>query len=500
MPTPLWDALVRHVSRRPAAWHVPGHKMGRGAPPDLLRWLGPGLRLDLTELPGLDDLHQPEGPIAEAQALAARAAGADESFFLVGGSTAGNVALLLASCEPGETVLVARNVHRSVMSGLILAGASAITVAPDWEDEVGIPGGVRPEAVERALQAHPEVRTVIVTSPTYHGICSDLARLAEVVHRCGGRLFVDEAHGAHVCFVPGSPPCALDSGADAAVQSWHKTAGSLTQSAVLHVRGNRVDRARLRQALALVQSSSPSYLLMASLDLARQWMLEEGGRRLQEAARALEELRRGLENGNGLVPLTKERACRAGGTDIDGARLTLGVGPSGKTGLEWGAALRRRNTWAELEEPTAVTFVAGPGDDGVTVGKLARVLEDVRREMADSPVRSGSGLSAPGHRPFSGTGWTALLKELWRQESAGEAIRPCLGRAIAGRIPVEQAVGRRCGQAVIPYPPGIPLLLPGERIQPVHVELIRTGRALNVRMQGVPDGPPTVAVMEEARE
>ncbi|ATY83600.1 arginine decarboxylase [Kyrpidia spormannii] len=499
MPTPLWEALVRHVAARPVPWHVPGHKMGRGAPPDLIRWLGAGLKLDLTELPGLDDLHQPEGPIAEAQVLVAQTFGADESFFLVGGSTVGNIAMLLATCEPGETVLIARNVHRSVISGLMLAGASALVVAPDWEYDLGVPGGIRVETVARILGAHPEIRTVLVTSPTYHGVCSDLASLAEEVHRRGGLLLVDEAHGGHFPFVQGSPPGALASGADAVVQSWHKTMGSLTQSAVLHLRGNRVDRQRIRESLATVQSSSPSYLLMASLDLARQWMQDEGGRRLDSVVQTLAQVREELDAVPGVDVLTAERARRAGGVGLDPARLTLGVVGSRGTGIEWGEALRRRGIWPELEEPTAVTFVAGPGDDSRIIGRLVKGLQDVAMEIG------GGGEPAEGRRGsrvFPGTEaaeWAALLQELWHNEEGQDLIRPRLARKVRW-VPLGKALGLQAARAVIPYPPGIPMLLPGERIRPLHNELIRMGRSMGVRLVGMPSDEEVVAVTEEGRE
>ncbi|MBX6394423.1 MAG: aminotransferase class I/II-fold pyridoxal phosphate-dependent enzyme [Alicyclobacillaceae bacterium] len=496
MAAPLWEALLRHISGRPRPWHVPGHKMGRGAPPELIRWMGPGLRLDLTELPGLDDLHEPEGAIAEAQALAAQAAGADETFFLVGGSTAGNLAMLLAACRPGETVLIARNAHKSVIHGLALAGAEAVAVAPEWDGEVGVACGVSVEAVCRMLEAHPGVRTVLVTSPTYHGVCSDLAAIAEVVHRRGGLLLVDEAHGAHFPFVPGSPPTALSCGADAAVQSWHKTAGSLTQSAMLHVRGERLDRDRLRQALTMIQSSSPSYLLMASLDLAREWMTGEGGTRLVEAATELAKLRLDLAGVPILAVLSEDRVRRAAAPFLDGTRLTVGVAPSGRTGSQWEEALRRRGVWAELVEPTAVTLVAGPGDDGRSVGRLAEVLWDVVREMGEDRER-GEAHQWVG-RQKEAMEWLVLLQRLWEETAGGEPIRPFLWNAPVRWVPAEQAVGRISARAVIPYPPGIPLLLPGERVRPLHVELLKLGRDLSVRFQGLKaDGDRMLAVVEE---
>lgn len=492
MPAPLWEALVRHVASRPQPWHVPGHKMGRGAPPDLLQWLGPGLRLDLTELPGLDDLHHPEGPIAEAQRLAAEAVGADETFFLVGGSTAGNIAMVLAACRPGEEVLVSRHVHKSVIAGLALAGVSVRTVAPGWEEDIGVAGGVSPDAVERMLGRHPDIRAVLLTSPTYHGLCSDLTRIAEVVHRRGGLLLVDEAHGAHFSFAPGFPPSALRCGADASVQSWHKTAGSLTQSAMLLVRGERLDRDRLRRVLGMIQSSSPSYLLMASLDLARDWMSGEGGSRLAWVAEALAGVRAFLENSGMVKVLSAERAVAALAPYLDPARLTVGVLPSGRTGADWDSALRSRGVWAELAEPTAVTFVAGPGDDRNTVSRLQAVLGAVLEEMAGTPREEGEvarGQAEAARR------WSAMLRSLWTEGlPAEEPLFPRWWFAGARWVPEEEAVGLISAQAVVPYPPGIPLLLPGERITSAHVDLLRLGRQLGIRVEGLPrSGAPLLA-------
>ncbi|MCK9905412.1 aminotransferase class I/II-fold pyridoxal phosphate-dependent enzyme, partial [Frankia sp. Cpl3] len=270
---PLFEALERHAEKKPHPFHIPGHKMGNSfdrAGKDVYRNILP---LDMTEISGLDDLHQPEDVIAEAQSLAAEAFWAEQTKFLIGGSTVGNMALIMTVCKPGDKILVQRNCHKSVYNGAILARANPVFIVPAVDLATGVAAGFRREDVERALQAHPEAKAVFLTNPTYYGMGIDLAKMAAVIHRHDIPLLVDEAHGAHFGFHPALPGSAMQAGADAAVQSTHKMGTSLTMSSMLHIQGPRIDRDKLFRVLAMIQSSSPSYPLMASLDLARRYMV-----------------------------------------------------------------------------------------------------------------------------------------------------------------------------------------------------------------------------------
>ncbi|MEC0200985.1 aminotransferase class I/II-fold pyridoxal phosphate-dependent enzyme, partial [Paenibacillus taichungensis] len=253
------------------------------------------MRLDVTEISGTDDLHHPEGVILEAQQLAADCFGAEESFFLVGGSTSGNLSLLLTVCnEPNSLVLVQRNVHKSIIHGLMLAGARAVFLEPWVDPTSGLAVMPSLETVQAAVQAHSEAKGVLVTLPNYYGMGTDLKPIAEVCHEAGMPLLVDEAHGAHYGQHPDLPASALSCGADGVVQSTHKMLSAFTMGAMLHVQGTRLNRSLLRQRLAMVQSSSPSYPVMASLDLARRLLHTQGANAFTAGLAAVDAFKRGL--------------------------------------------------------------------------------------------------------------------------------------------------------------------------------------------------------------
>ncbi|PSN10822.1 lysine decarboxylase, partial [filamentous cyanobacterium CCP5] len=262
---PLLAAIAASAIRDHAPFYAPGHKQGRGAAARLKDLWGEAVfRADLPELPELDNLFAPEGPILEAQELAAAAFGAEQTWFLANGSSGGLEAAILAVCAPGDEIIVPRNAHQSVISGLILAGAKPVFVMPEYDPDWDLVLGVPPEAVAAALANHPQAKAVLLVSPTYHGICSDVGAIAALAHARDIPLLIDEAHGPHFGFHPDLPPSAMASGADLSVQSTHKVLGALPQASMLHMQGPRLDRQRLSRALQLTQSTSPSYLLLAS--------------------------------------------------------------------------------------------------------------------------------------------------------------------------------------------------------------------------------------------
>jgi arginine decarboxylase len=275
--TPIVDALQEWVATSHAPFYTPGHKRGSGMNSLLKnRWGADVFGWDLPELPGLDNLQAPSGVVASAQALAAEVFGAQQTWFLVNGSTAGVIAAILATCREGEKIILPRNIHASAISGIVHAGAVPIFIDPEYDRTVDIAHGITPAAVKFALELHPDTKAVMLVYPTYYGTCSDLAAIAEIVHSYHIPLLVDEAHGAHLGFHPDLPPAALAAGADLSVQSTHKLLGALTQSAMLHVNSSRIDVERISQALRSIQTTSPSYLLLASLDAARQQMALSG--------------------------------------------------------------------------------------------------------------------------------------------------------------------------------------------------------------------------------
>lgn len=464
---PLHAAVARYVRRAPAVFHVPGHRQGRAAPGALRRLIGPGLRADLTEAPGLDDLHAPAGAIERAHRLLARAFGAGASFFLVGGTTAGIQALLLAAGPPGSRVVVPRHSHRSVLAGLVLAGHEPVYVRPTYDPDLDLPLGVPPAALDQALAACPGAVAVLAVHPTYHGVPAQVAELAAVAHRHGVPLLVDEAHGAHFAFHPALPEAALAAGADASVQSLHKTGGSLTQSSVLHLAaGSPLPPDRVRELLALVQSSSPSYLLMVSLDLARRDLALYGRARWERALETAARVRRAVGRIRGLrVP------------EIPGAdptRILVDVRGRKLSGPQAARALWRRGVAVELAGPGYVLLVLGPGTGRDDVARLLAALADLP-EGRRAPERLG--------------------EPPWPQV----ALPP--REALLGprrRVPLRDARGQVAAEAVIPYPPGIPAVAPGEVLTPEVLEYLARLRRAGAHLQGASDPRlESVAVVDQ---
>lgn len=473
---PLYEALLRHVGLRPHPFHVPGHKMGRSFDREGIRQYGSLLPLDLTELSGLDDLHQPEGVIAEAQALAAEAYGAEDTRFLVGGTSVGNIALILAVCRPGDKIVLQRNCHKSVYNGVILARANPVFVVPVVDPITGVAVGLRREDVERTLVEHPDAKAVFITNPNYYGMGIDVREMADLVHRFAIPLLVDEAHGSHFGFHPDLPASAMQSGADAAVQSTHKMGLAMTMCSMLHLRGERIDRSRLFQALAMLQSSSPSYPLLASLDLARRHMLTEGKVELERVLVLLKRLRERLGSLRWLA--LPELTADSVYSTLDPFKLLLALRTQALSGYALQDLLEQHAIYPELAASRHVLLAASTGTSAEDVEKVWQVLKCV-----DPPSNGGV-------HPVIQTREIAPGKYLRDQVMAmHEALD-------AGRtaIPLAEAEGRIVAEMVIPYPPGIPLLVPGERIDRQALQLLLAMRRQNVRFHGVSD--PSLATIQ----
>ncbi|WP_230633168.1 aminotransferase class V-fold PLP-dependent enzyme [Paenibacillus athensensis] len=380
---PLVEALLAHRRAQTASFHVPGHKSGQSLDAGAAPVLAEVMSIDFTELSGLDDLHHAEGVIREAQELAAACFGADETFFLIGGSTAGNLAMITTVCRPGDVLIVQRNAHKSVIHGLMLAGARAVFVQPELDEAHGIAGGVSVASMAQALAAYPEARALFVTSPTYYGAGADLQALAELAHNAGKLLLVDEAHGAHCGFHELLPPSALACGADAVVQSTHKMLTAMTMAAMLHVQGDRIDRDLLRQRLTMLQSSSPSYPLLASLDAARR-QLHTGGRGWVDAGlQAAQELRVRLAEQPRFAEAAPPRGA-AGFHTVDPFKVTVYDAAGVLTGPALREQLEARGCHAELADPRHVLLVFSPASRLADAERLYAALCDIAAN-ADTP-------------------------------------------------------------------------------------------------------------------
>jgi arginine decarboxylase len=470
---PLVEALMAYAQKDMAAFHTPGHKQGRGAPADLVAVCGEqALRIDLCELPEVDALYNASGVLKEAQELAAAAYGADTSFFLVNGSTTGNIVMVMSVCDPGDSIIVPRNAHKSVLSALILSGARPVYMRPPYDADLGVSGAVTPAEVERALEENPRAKAVFIVSPTYFGGAADTARIAALCRARGVPLLVDEAHGPHLHFHPDLPASALSAGADMVVQSTHKIISGMTQASLLHIKGPRIDRARARKTLELIQSTSPSYVLMASLDAARRQMALSGEELLGRTIDLAEEGRRMLSAIPGVRVLGRERCGRADLFDLDVTKLTINVTGLGMTGFEAKRRLNEEhNIQAEMATLHNVLLI-------VTIGNTRDDLERTERAflaLCEGSIRRGTFGEPP---KAAGLSPPAALPRV--RLSPREAFF-----AEHARVPFEQAAGRTSAELVAPYPPGVPILAPGEVISAEAIDYLRAVE----RMGGMINGP-----------
>lgn len=515
---PVYEMLEQYRAQGKISYHVPGHKNGeayKGA--GGAGFLGEIMKYDVTEISGTDDLHHPEGVIKEAQELAADCFGAEETFFLVGGSTAGNLSLILTVCpEPGMVIILQRNVHKSVIHGLMLGGIRAVFLEPRLDPDSGLAVAPAAETVQAALAAYPEAAAVLVTMPNYYGMGSDLAPLAQICHNCGVPLLVDEAHGAHYGQHPAFPAGALMCGADGVVQSTHKMLPALTMGAMLHVQGPRLDRALLRQRLAMVQSSSPSYPVMASLDLARRLVHSQRAGAFTAGLAAVDVLRRGLAElpRFGLLQ-PAEPLQSAGGT---GAARGTSTPPGDKAaystqdpfkaviydaagvlgGFELQRMLEEKGIVPEMSDDRHVVLVFSLGSKAEEAAVLLGALREIDADMPcplSRDVYPAAEYKTPARNaPSSAEGANDLVHHsTWNNFSTARfsepvsfSLKPGLDRETES-ISLEYSVGRAAAEMVIPYPPGIPLLYPGETITEDVCSRLKALRKAGARFQACAD-------------
>lgn len=452
---PLFETLDRYAKGGIYPLHTPAHKGGRFADADLAALLGNrGLALDLPGMTATDNTFHPTGCVRDAQALAADLVGAQESFFLAAGSTLGVATALVAAVPPGATIALPRNIHRSVVAGLVLSGAR-----PRFMDHAVLPVcgalGVSVDELEKALDADPQPAAVLFTRPSYYGIARDITEHVALCRSRGVPLIVDEAHGGHFAFLPpGSPQSALDSGADIVIQSWHKTVGSLVGSAMLHVRNQSpVSPTQVRDALNFLQTTSPSYLLMASLDLVRRRMAREGRQLFAQAVEQARELEHEIENLPGLRVLRPESDPRMTDHLRDPLRLVVNVAGTGWTGYDFEVYLRKEfQVEDEMSDWSNVVYILSPQDDPGARQRLLAGLRSITVSRQPSGPR------------------TARLAETELQNLMQPAIPPLAmlprDAALAAKraVRLATAAGQTCAEMVMFYPPGIPLLMPGETI------------------------------------
>lgn len=466
----MLEAMRAYAKMGAVAFHTPGHKQGKGIH-DVFKGLitEEGLKMEVSLADGLDDLFAPETCIKEAQGLAADLYGADVTHFVVNGTTGAIQAMMMTALDPGDTVLLPRNAHRSVIGAVMLIGAKPIFMEPEIDAQLGIAMGVPLEVLEKALCAHGEAKAVLLVNPTYYGVACDLARAADLIHAHSMLLLVDEAHGPHLRFSADLPPAALDAGADLAAQSTHKILGSLTQTSMLHAKLLRVDENRLRMMNSIVQSTSPNYLLLASLDVARMQMATAGRRLIERAVGIARWAREEINKIEGLYCFGEERLGSGGAFSLDCTKLTVTVKALGIGGAEAGRLLwERYKIQAELSDSYNVLFIVSLGDSEAEINLLLDALRGLAKGRAG---RGGKTFAAKPCPPLPETA-------LWPREALFAGKETVLFAESAGKV---------SGETVTFYPPGIPLLCPGEIITEEIIGYCLEGKKNGLKIVGPED-------------
>ncbi|WP_338782106.1 aminotransferase class I/II-fold pyridoxal phosphate-dependent enzyme [Metabacillus sp. FJAT-52054] len=458
MYTPLFSSLLKHQEKNPVSFHVPGHKNGLLLPEETSRFFKNVMKLDVTELSGLDDLHDPHGVIDEAQSLAASFYGAEKTFFLVNGSTSGNLAMILSCCREGDTVLVQRNSHKSIMNALELAKADPVFISPKIDEALHVPSYVEEDRIAEAIEAYPHAKALIITNPNYYGVTADLTRIVRLAHSYSIPVLVDEAHGAHYGIGAPFPESALKAGADAVVQSAHKTLPAMTMGSFLHVNSRLVSFRRVAKLLSMLQTSSPSYPIMASLDLARAFAQE-----IKDSGRAGE---LALEASKIKEYFNSIEGIKAIGTEDPNAiqdpiKLAI-VSETGLSGFDLQERFERHGIYGELADERNFLLIAGLGKSSFRHPGLEKEFSSMT-----NPAKTKLPITFPS-LPASKLSLTYGEME----QTAKEEVH------------LHEADGRVMAEAVIPYPPGIPLLLAGERISEQHIEWILQMKDRGARFQG----------------
>ncbi len=440
---PLYEAMREYRNNRVVKFDVPGHKGGRGNK-ILTSFLGENcLKIDVNSMKPLDNLCHPVSVIKEAQELAADAFGAASSLFMVNGATGAVQAMIMSVCKAGDKIILPRNVHRSAINALVVCGALPVYVNPGVNGELGIPLGMTPEEVELAIVQNPTAKAVLVNNPTYYGICSDLKKIVEIAHKHGLLVLCDEAHGTHFYFGEGLPISGMAAGADMAAASVHKTGGSLTQSAIL-LMADTVNPDYVRQVINLTQTTSASYLLMVSLDLARQNLALNGREFYSKTVEFAEYARREINAIGGYYAFGEELCNGRDFYAFDDTKLSVHTRAMGLAGIEVYDLLRDEyDIQIEFGDIGNILAIITGGDRAQDIERLVSALSEIKRLYGRSPAG------------------------LFDHEYINPTVdMPPQAAFYAKRVsmPINETAGRVCGEFVMCYPPGIPILAPGERI------------------------------------
>ncbi len=463
---PVYEALERFRRQRVVPFDVPGHKRGRGNP-ELVKLLGEQcVSLDVNSMKPLDNLCHPVSVIYEAEQLAADAFGAAHAYFMVGGTTSAVQSMILSACKAGDKIIMPRNVHRSAINALVLCGAEPVYVNPDVDNHIGIALGMETDLVKKAMDENPDAVAVLINNPTYYGICSDLRSIVRLAHEHNMLVLVDEAHGTHLYFHENLPVSAMEAGADMAAISMHKSGGSLTQSSLLLL-NDTVNTRYVEQIINLTQTTSASYLLLSSLDISRRNLALRGRESFEKVSSMAEYARSEINSIGGYYAYGKDIVNGSSIFDYDVTKLSVYTRDMGLTGIEVYDLLRDEyDIQIEFGDIGNILAYISIGDRIQDIERLVGALEDIKRLYS---------------RPVS---------RLHNAEYIAPIVAATPQKAFYSDkqlIPIRESAGKICGEFVMCYPPGIPILAPGEQITEEIIDYILYAKEKGCSMQGPED-------------
>ena len=463
---PIYEALRKFRRMRVVPFDVPGHKRGRGNM-ELTEFLGEDcMNVDVNSMKPLDNLCHPVSVIKDAEMLAAQAFGAANAFFMVGGTTSAVQSMIMYACKEGDKIIMPRNVHRSAINALILTGAVPVYVNPDVNKQLGIALGMSVSQVEQAIKDNPDAKAIMVNNPTYYGICSDLKRITDLAHAHGMLVLVDEAHGTHFYFGDNFPLTAMAAGADIASVSMHKSGGSLTQSSFL-LMGEKVNADYMRQVINLTQTTSASYLLLSSLDISRKRLALGGKEIFAQTVEMAEYARSEINDIGGYYAYSSELINGDSIFDFDVSKLSVFTLPIGLAGIEVYDLLRDEyDIQIEFGDIGNILAYISVGDRKRDIERLISAMSEIKRRF------SRTGADMLSHEYIS-----PVVTEAPRKAFYAEKVS----------LPLDESAGKVCTEFVMCYPPGIPILAPGELITPEIIEYIKYAKEKGCQMTGTED-------------
>ena len=465
---PLFDTLMGHAERNVISFHCPGHKNGRSIDKELKDYTGEEVyKFDVTVFDEVDSLHDPVGPIKKAQELMADAYKVKNSFFLVNGTSVGNMAMFLAACDPGDSVIVSRSSHKSIMAGVILSGVWPIWIQPKIDQNLDIIFNTSYDQVKEALDRYPEAKAVFITSPTYNGIVPDLAKITDLCHRRGKIVMIDEAHGPHLAFNKNLPQSAVNAGADLCVQSTHKILSALSQGSVLHCNNSKfIDINRVKKVVSMLQTTSPNYLTLASIDLARRQAVVHGAEMLDKVIESCEWGRSYINGDISSMKCLTRPEIKKLGYDLDLTKMTVNVTKTGLSGYEIESILAKEyNIQLDYADIFNLVAISGIGTEKSDVEAFVKALKEI------SGKYHGKQKNWILRIPSLATEMVMAPRDVYLSNNTK-------------RLSLKKAVGHVAAQTLTPYPPGIPVVIPGERITQEICDYLIDMSSKDIRISG----------------